>query len=110
MANERLVRFTKAWNYKDGGYGEKPFYFNPDGNINGLDECKLRGPSGQEIDCIKIYYGVDFITLVGTIENFYEKCREVNAAFFMLNAIYQEGLTIKQFIQQGERLNLVEAI
>jgi len=104
--NSRLILFKKCWNFRDGRYGEKDYWFNPAVNIKGIEECKIS--NGKiEIDCVKIFYPSPdgFIILIGTIEEFFKKCRDINISICLIQDLYKEGFTIRQFMEQTGKLN-----
>lgn len=105
MANENLVLVTKCWNNKDGDYGEKVFYFNPTFPVLGIEPCKLK-KEGIAVDCTKVLYGDGkFTTILGTPKELFDNCQKTGIAICIINDIYKEGLTIKQFIKQIEGLD-----
>lgn len=103
-----LVPFRKAWNNKDEGYGEKEYWFNPAIEIKGLEACKVRKGEG-EVACVKIFYpDAPYLILVGTVEEFFTKCRQANVAFCILQDLYKEGVTLEKFIKINESVNGIE--
>lgn len=103
-----LIPFTKVWKYKTGDYGEMPYHLNPNSmSIEGVELCKIYNGK-VTVDCTKLYYPGRFIMILGTPEEFLQKCREANIAYGLLSDLYKEGITIKQFMQQNESLNNVQ--
>ncbi len=108
MANENLVLVTKCWNDKDGNYGDKPYYFNPHFPVVGMEPCKLK-KNGSSVDCTKILYGEGkFTTILGTPSELIDLCQLTGIAICVINDLYRQGLTIKQFINQIEGLNNIQ--
>ena len=108
MNNNNLVLFKKMWYDKENIYKEKLYWFNPFFDVKGIEACNVRNAKGETVECTKVYYGDYFITLVVNIEDFFTICRKANAAFALINDLYKEGITIRDFINQNERLNGIE--
>ncbi len=102
-----LVPFKKIWKNADGTYGLKDYWFNPNCDIQGLEACKGR-INNIEVDCVKIFYADNFIMLVGSVEVFVKTCKDAQIAVSLIMDLHNAGITIKQFMQQTERLNGVE--
>lgn len=113
MSNN-LIKFTKAWNFPDKTYGEKEIYINPDVDIKWIEATKVKSANGKEIDCTKITYPTgtftknDVVVVIGTVDEFFDRCKDSKIFSLLLSDLEKEGLTIKQFLQQNERLNRVE--
>lgn len=104
MENQ-LIPFTKAWNTADGNYGEKTYWFNPSVAIAGLEPCKLK-KNGAEINCTKIFYensgeNKKYLTLTGSPEEFFQKCKEANTAVCLLHELDRNGVSVKDFLKQS---------
>jgi len=105
MGNERLIPVTKVWRDKGDNYGEKLYFFNPESTVEGIEPCKLKDAKGVEFECTKIFYELKFVTIKGTPEELFEKCRDVNLAICLVRDILKENMTVKQFLNQIEGLN-----
>lgn len=104
-----LIPFTKVWKFKDDKYGEAPHLFNPNSqSIEGIEECRIHDNNGNPLRCTKIFFPGRIMILLGSPEEFIQKCREANVGYGLLLDLQKEGMTIKEFIQQNERLNGVE--
>lgn len=106
-----MVELTKCWNrISHGGkkeYGEKLHYYDPRSVFEGMEDCKITGPDGKEIDCTKIFFPGDrYITVKGKAIEVLGLIRVGNAAIQLLIDLYAAGYTIKQFMEQNERINL----
>lgn len=99
-----LVHFIKAWNFPDGNYGEKEIWINTDFEIKFIEGCRVN-KNGSQTECTKLVYAGEVIKVIGTPQEFFKKCKENNTAIALLNDLHESGLTIKQFLQQHERLN-----
>lgn len=106
-----LIPFTKCWKFKDDGkYAEAPYFLNPNSiSLEGIEYSKMHNNEGQLVKCTKLYYsGGRMVVLVGSPEEFLQKCRQANIAYGLLLELDRNGITIKEFIQQNERLNHIE--
>ena len=114
MQNDRLLKVTKIWNFADGKFGEKEFYFNPAIPIEGMEGCKVR-KGNEELEGTKIFYSGytknevyipnRFIILSGTPGELIEKCKDANLAICLIYEIQREGISVKDFLKQLEGLN-----
>lgn len=102
-----LIPVIKVWNDRDGNYGQKDIFINPANPFDYLEDCILK-KGNEKLECTKIFYPDKFITILGSVQCFFETCRQANVSMCILNDLYKEGITIKQFIQQNERLNGIE--
>lgn len=101
MVNEGLIPFTKTWKQLDGSYAEKIYWFNPLATITGLEPCTVN-KGGSTLNCTKIFYGEKYVTLIGSVEEFYDTCRKAKAVICILSDLYKEGITLKSFIKSIE--------
>lgn len=102
------VEFKKVWNDRDGNYGEKQYFLNPNvDSFEGMEPCYIKN-KGQQLECTKMFYSGRFIIILGGPEEVLGKCKEHNLAYSILFELGKAGMTMKQFIQQNERLNNVE--
>lgn len=107
---DMVIEFTKVWVDKNEVFGEKPYFLNPSSaSFEGLEACYLK-KNGSRIQCTKLFYPGRFITILGTPDEFLQKCREGNLAYGLLLEMERNGVTMKEFIKQNERLNNVELI
>lgn len=106
MANERLIPVMKVWTDKDKNFGEKDYLFNPEALIEGMESCRMKNQRGVEIECTKIFYPLKFIIIKGSMDELLDKCRDINLAICLVKDIYKEGMTVKQFLNQIEGLNV----
>jgi hypothetical protein len=101
-----LIPFTKVWNQRDRTYRESTYYLNPNSmTIEGIEPCYVENGSQRNIPCTKLYYPGRYMIILGTPDEFLEKCRQANVAYGLLNDLYREGVTIKEFMNKTERLN-----
>jgi hypothetical protein len=101
-----MVQFLKVWNEKDSGkYGSKVYYFDERTPVVGIEGCKVKDEKGQVIECTKVIYPSMYVTLMGTPIEFMQKCKDANIAALLLSDLYAQGITIKQFLEQNERIN-----
>lgn len=110
-----MVEFIKCWNLKQE-HGKpivdttklfsKPYFLDTRMPVEGMEGCKLKDGK-NEVECTKIYYPARFVTVKGTPQEFMEKCSQANVAVCLLQDLYKEGITIKEFMQQNERINAV---
>jgi hypothetical protein len=105
---QNLIQFFKVWKNQDGSYSKKEYFFNADLPFEGLEACKVR-LNGIEVDCTKIHYPGNFLQIVGTPFEFLETCRQGKVTTCILLDLYKENITIKQFMEQNERINGIQA-
>jgi hypothetical protein len=107
---QNLIACFKVWKVRDerdernDKYEKKAYYFNPELPFEGLEACRASF-DGRQVECTKIHYPGKFLMILGSPEEFLENCRKGNVAAFILQDLYKEGITIKQFMEQNERIN-----
>ena len=103
-ANDGIFPIMKAWNTRDGNYGEKEISINPNCEFKLIEDCKLN-KNFKEIDCTKLVYpNGDFITVLGTKDDFIELCRKYKKAVGLIKDLLDAGMTIKSFLLQFESI------
>lgn len=103
---QNLIPCFKVWKNSNEKYEKKAYLFNPDLPFEGLEPCKAKF-DGNEIECTKIHYPGKYLIIVGSPDEFLEKCRQGNISAYILQDLYKEGITIKQFMEQNERINRI---
>lgn len=107
--NDGMILFTKCWIFKDKvTFGQKDYWFNPKGTIDGIEPSKIKDNDGKERQCTKIFYGSSYILLLISIEDFFKACKAANAAVCVINDLYLQGITIKEFIKSIEVHNGID--
>lgn len=97
-----MVKLVKAWMFKDSNtYGEKEFWLNTDFEVMYIEACKMN-KNGVEIECTRLVYQDYKITVVGTPQQFFEACKNSNTAICLLSNLQENGITMKEFLEQNK--------